>query len=257
MLRLRSLFVPLLGAALAAPLGAQAPTAPASLLVVHVATDQGQPLRDALVTVGGVLEPARTNARGDAWIPGVPPGNRLVEVRHTGFAYLRVGTDFVGGDTVRRELRMQSQPVELPGVVATSWGRSMKLRNNGFYDRQRRGMGTFMTQDQIEAIHPLHTNDIFRHTRGAMVVRDRKGVESVVSSRGQSIGAKCPMQLYVDNVPLLSRDPRDQQEAINGVPWNDIEALEIYTGPATIPAEYNVTGNACGVILFWTGRNAQ
>jgi hypothetical protein len=36
---------------------------------------------------------------------------------------------------------------------------------------------------------------------------------------------------------------------------DDIEAIEAYQGPASIPAEYNPLGNACGVILIWT-RNA-
>ena len=32
---------------------------------------------------------------------------------------------------------------------------------------------------------------------------------------------------------------------------SDYAAVEFYSGPATIPAEYNKTGSSCGVLLFW------
>jgi hypothetical protein len=33
---------------------------------------------------------------------------------------------------------------------------------------------------------------------------------------------------------------------------DDILAVGAYAGPASIPAEYNPLGSACGVILVWT-----
>jgi hypothetical protein len=32
---------------------------------------------------------------------------------------------------------------------------------------------------------------------------------------------------------------------------SEIEAMEVYTGPGTIPGEFN-TGDVCGVIAIWT-----
>ena len=37
-----------------------------------------------------------------------------------------------------------------------------------------------------------------------------------------------------------------------GIPVRDIEALEIYTGPADVPGEYAGRNAGCGVIVIWT-----
>lgn len=60
-------------------------------------------------------------------------------------------------------------------------------------------------------------------------------------------GGNCPFDVYLDGVfqPLAYRDLERMQV-------NEYGAIEIYSGPATIPSEYNHTGSSCGVILMWT-----
>jgi len=33
---------------------------------------------------------------------------------------------------------------------------------------------------------------------------------------------------------------------------SELAAVEVYTSPASIPPEFNMTGSACGVIALWT-----
>jgi hypothetical protein len=225
-----------------------------AVLMVHVADAEGRPLPRASVHVGGYEYGAYTDAAGNARLPDIPDGNRIVEVRRVGFGFQRVAADFAVGDTVRREFSLRPAPVELEGLTVTSWGRSMALRRSGFYDRQRRGMGAFMTSDRIEAIRPLQTNELFRQMRGFMLYHTPDNHDMVVTTRGASVGGSCLAQVYLDGMMLYQRDYLDQESAFNLVPPQDLEGIEAYAGAASIPAEYNPTGNACGVVLLWTKR---
>lgn len=219
-----------------------------SLLLVHVTDEQGRPMPGAYVSVAGVPHGETTDRGGDARIAAVPQGNRLVEVRRQGYAFRRVGTDFVGGDTVRREVAMTPAPIELDGIVATSWGRSMRLVNNGFYDRQRRGLGAFMTRQRLDQLRPFHTADAFRYMRGFMVRSDGAN-DVVVGTRG---GGDCLPSVFIDGGTMFVRGSRDQSDALSMVRPDDIEAIEAYMGLGSVPAEYNMMGSSCGVILIWT-----
>ena len=221
--------------------------APRSVLVLHVRDEQGRPLMDAQVVVGGVRGAGRSNAGGEAFIDDIPAGNRIVEVRRPGYGMVRVAADFAPADTVRREVAMTPQPVELEGVTATSWGRSMRLRRSGFYDRQRQGLGAFLGREQLERMRPVHTVDAFRYVRGYKVLP--KGPHQiVVGTRGDG----CLPDIYIDGNKMFVRDVRDQAQALGMVSPDNIEGIEAFQGPATIPVEYNPLGAACGVILIWT-----
>jgi hypothetical protein len=226
--------------------------APGSVLLLQVRDEQGRPLPDAQVVVGGVNRTGRSDATGEAFVNQIPAGNRLLEVRRQGYGMVRLAADFAGADTVRRQVALTPQPVELEGIVATSWGRSMRLRRNGFYDRQRAGMGAYMTADRIELLHPLRTVDIFRYMRG-FLVRQTPAGPIVVGTRGSGLGNRdCIPTVYLDGMAMASHNTKDQHDAIDMIRPDDILAVEAYAGPASIPAQYNPLGSACGVILVWT-----
>jgi hypothetical protein len=246
---------PLLFAAAASLLASAAAAQVHSTLRLHVDDERGHPLAHAVVHVGGVTRAALTDSHGQAVVDLIPPGNRIVEVSHVGYALLRVAADF-DSTAVDRTVRMTADPVELPGLVVTSWGRSMRLRNVGFYDRQRQGLGVFMTGDELMATLPLNTNDAFRRMRGFTLEPTRGTDFVVVTTRGMSNlsagSALCYPLIYIDGMLMSTRTPRDQVEAFRSIPPDDVEGIEAYPSPATIPAQYNITGSACGVVLIWT-----
>lgn len=248
MRRLRTLtsILPLALSICAAPAAAQGQ--PGSLLVVRVLDEQGHPLMGARVTVGGVSREVRSDGGGVARIERVPEGVRLVDVRREGYAYQRVASVFTPGDTVRREMVMKPDPIELEELRVTTWGRSVRLIRNGFYERQRRGLGVYMTRDQIERFRPYHLQDAFRYMRGFSVNRSRSH-DIVVATRG-GIGG-CVPHVYLDGVRMAMRRPEDQADALESIPPENVEAIEAYQGPATMPAEYALNGT-CAVILVWT-----
>lgn len=244
---LKSAIVPaLVLAALSAAQAHAQQQAPSSILRVHVTDDQGRPLPQAHVTVGGVPGGAITNDRGDARMNAVPPGNRIVLVSRVGYAFGRVAADFTG-DTVVKTFTLTPQPIELEGITVTSWGRSMRLRQNGYYDRQRQGLGAFMTKDRIDEMRPSRVSNLFRYMRGFTVVPGPGTSEYVVTSRGR----RCLPQVYVDGM-LSARTARDQRDVLEMVLPGDVEAIEAYSSAAEIPAQYNGSNSMCGVIVIWT-----
>jgi hypothetical protein len=235
----------------ASPAAAQGP-ARGSVLRLRVHDEQGQPVRDAQVVVGGVRGVGRSDAGGEVFIAAIPPGTRLIELRRQGYAMVRIAAAFAGADTVRRDVAMTVQAVELEGVTATSWGRSQRLRRNGFYDRQRAGLGAYMTADRIEQLRPLHTYELFRYMRGFKVQLTNAGWV-VVGTRGAGLSEFCVPRVFLDGMAVTSSDDMgEEMAALNMVSPEAILAIEVYQGAASIPVEYNATGSACGVLLIWT-----
>jgi hypothetical protein len=157
-----------------------------------------------------------------------------------------VAADFAADDTVRREVVMTPEPVEIDGIVATSWGRSMRLHRVGYYERQQRGLGAFLGRDRLDQIRPARAVEAFRHMRGFKVLP--RGPHQVVMDNR---GGGCLPQVYIDGTKMMVTNARDQAQALNMASPDDIEAIEAYLGPA-IPVEYNPVGSVCGVILIWT-----
>ncbi|MFC1791532.1 hypothetical protein ACFL0I_03600 [Gemmatimonadota bacterium] len=46
-------------------------------------------------------------------------------------------------------------------------------------------------------------------------------------------------------------------QAVNLIPPSDIQAIEIYHGPADTPGQYLDSRSQCGVILIWTRRGPR
>jgi hypothetical protein len=231
---------------LAARTAAAQARATGAVLLLQVRDEQGHPLTGAQVAVGGVRRVGRSDAGGQVLLDAIPAGNRLVDVRRPGYGMVRVAADFAAADTVRREVVMTPDPIELDGIVATSWGRSMRLHRAGYYERQRRGLGAYMGRERLDQIRPARTVDAFRHMRGFKVLP--RGLQQIVVD---TRGGDCLPKVYIDGTKMFVISARDQAQALNMVSPDDIEAIEAYLGP-TIPVEYNPVGSVCGVILIWT-----
>lgn len=255
---MRAFLLPLLATlALAAPsaLRAQQPAAPrgqGTLLVTVTDDSTGLPLRGARVRVAGVTGVATTGDDGVARLPGVPAGTQRVEVVQPGYRMSRVQVAVEPGPPRPVGVRMvpQIEEVTLPGLRVTSWGRSTALRNRGFYDRQRANFGTFLTEDEIAARLPLHGTDVLRGVRGFTVTRVRTvddgsfDVPTTTHSPGLSL---CIPRVFIDNVPA-SGNPT----FLYDLNPNDIEGIEAYPSPSSVPAEYGGSFARCGVVLVWT-----
>jgi hypothetical protein len=110
-----------------------------------------------------------------------------------------------------------------------------------FKARQRNGLGQFLTREQIQERNPYTVADVFRGLRG-IVVTCRNGFCLPRAARGN-----CMPIVVVDRVAT-------DASVLSGMVPNDLEAIEVYNGMSSVPAEYmrpSVRG-LCGMIIVWT-----
>jgi hypothetical protein len=157
--------------------------------------------------------------------------------------------DLLAGDTMVVELRMGVDAVLLAPLTVTASSRTV-LRNhalNGFYDRQRRGRGTFYDPTEIERFRPASVINLLQVTPG---VRIRYGRGARTQVRMNAMGGRsreCIPEVYVDGTRAL---PDELESWVSG---SSIRALEVYRRPLAVPVEYMSVRNwDCGAILIWT-----
>jgi len=228
-----------------APVGAQ--TARLTITVLDERT--GNPIRDARVEVPGLRDRERTGGNGMVRL-NIPTGGRLIEITRLGYAPVRIPIDLQANDEVTRIVRMTPEAVRVSGVTVRSERRNAHLDRNGFYERERTGLGSFMTSERIDQIRPSLTIDLFRYMRGFAVSYDRRGNPYVAVTRG-NFGGNCAPLVFMDGMQVSAR-ASEASRWLEIVSPEMIAGIEAFPGPATIPPQYNPTGSACGVILVWT-----
>ena len=62
----------------------------------------------------------------------------------------------------------------------------------------------------------------------------------------------CFMDVYIDGALVYTKAMTEAPFDLNSIGLSHIAAIEVYTGPATMPAEFNRTSRECGVIAIWT-----
>ncbi|HYH79268.1 MAG TPA: carboxypeptidase-like regulatory domain-containing protein, partial [Longimicrobium sp.] len=204
----------------------------------------------ARVELLGARIAANSDSNGVVRLAGVPAGPTIVSIHKLGYGDERFPLTVPPGDTLTVEVDLQTAAVRLAEVRATAM-HSRVLTQSGFYERQRHGIGSYAMRTDWEGRGRLEFSDIMRRMRGIRVVRTGDGRTLLVPGRGNSsIGTMCSgVLLFVDGVQVSVDGQYDDINALIGV--SELEAVEAYAGPAEIPAEYNRTGSACGVVLAW------
>lgn len=218
-------------------------------VTVH-AEEGGAPLSGAHVELIGAFIAANADNDGVARLTGVRPGPTIVSIHKLGYGDERFTLNVPPGDTLSVEVDLQSAAVRLAAVTATAT-HSRVLAESGFLERQRHGIGSYATRTQWEGRGRLAFSDVMRRMRGIRVARTADGRTLLVPGRGNfSLSSMCSgVLLFVDGVQMNVDGRYDDINQL--VPVSELEAVEAYAGPAEIPAQYNQTGSACGVVLAW------
>lgn len=122
----------------------------------------------------------------------------------------------------------------------------------GFQRRKSRGMGEFITREDIERQDPMRLSDMV-HLRtgvGTVAYGDGSGRRHVEISRAAFLEDNdvCRVQYWIDGVPF----PGVNRFEMDELSPQDVEAIEIYRGPSEIPPRFNRRGSQCGVVAVWT-----
>jgi hypothetical protein len=142
-------------------------------------------------------------------------------------------------------IQLEPDPLPVAGIEVKA-SRNRWLEANGFFARQRVGGGRFITRETIEKRHrtAIRGGDILRTVSGVAYVNTNNADFDIVYMRAShNIRGACPARVFVnglnvDHVPRMHPD--------------NIEAIEVYRGPAEVPPQFGGAQSACGVILLWT-----
>ncbi|HEX2187516.1 MAG TPA: carboxypeptidase regulatory-like domain-containing protein [Longimicrobiaceae bacterium] len=217
-------------------------------LRVTVTDTLGQPVRDAQVTVNGAGAPARSDSTGTALVAGIPLGTRMVTVWRLGFGEERAVLQFPSANTFRLNVVLTPGAIALDSLLVEGERRVRQLEHNGFYQRRRMGLGSFVNAEQMEVIARTSPDlrRAFFNMPGFQVVPGRFGSAfTLLSNRGVDLtGSPCQPAVVVDG------RRSDMTELVSILP-QQVEAIEAYPGAAGAPPEYAFGQSVCGMVLVW------
>ncbi|MEO7083501.1 MAG: carboxypeptidase-like regulatory domain-containing protein [Gemmatimonadaceae bacterium] len=208
------------------------------------------PIHAAFVSILGTAIRIGTGPNGRFRITKIPDGQYLVIVKHVGHRPISAVVDVAGTDTVRLAYTMEPSTEMLNTVVISE--KAPALRMQEFEQRRRLGAGQFMNQAEIEAKNVPYTTELMRNFIAINVSPDHSSAQTkyyALSSRegGNPQTGACPMQVYLDQVPLPSPFDLDLLPSPK-----DLAGIEVYSGASTIPPMFAGYNRGCGVILIWT-----
>jgi hypothetical protein len=228
------------------PLAAGAQQLPATLVGV-VRDSGGIPIPAVEVRFTGAdLISVRTNDSGGFRMVNLPVGIGRVTVRRMGFAPATAEVRLRSGRTDSLVFALTALATTLAGVVVEDEyeARSHRLLA-GFWERRSRGFGYFLTRDEIEKRDAHEFADLARMAP-SVSVGTRNGRRVIRFTRSAS-GRDCPPQYVVDGMKIENGSPDEFTP-------QDVEAIELYSGPATIPPQFAPRFNSftCGAVVIWT-----
>jgi hypothetical protein len=221
---------------------AQAPRA----LFGEVKDSLGHAVAGAEVRARGNVLVAFSDDSGRFHVAQMPAGARGVFVRRLGFAPTRAPITPSAGstDSVRVTLRAIAQP--LPQITVQDEHDSLSKKVLAeFWARRARGFGKFVTRDEIEQKNASQFVDVVRNVSGVRIQMARGRPD--IRFRGAAIGTPrdCPPQYWLDGIPL-------QSAGADEFTPDNVEAIELYSGPATTPPQFNTRGATCGTVVVWS-----
>ncbi len=246
--------------------------------LVGVVTDTArQPLRGVQVSVAGTSLTTTTDSAGRFVLTGLPAGPLRIAFRRLGFApdTVRFDPRTFPGDSATAALRPLAVRLAATIVTAPRAFESAKLA--GFYRRRRAGRGQYLTRTEIEAFAPPDVASVLRRFHSLQLETTPSGF-LVVSTRGPALQnlrlAACAMRIGIDG-QLMPSDFR-----IDEMPIDEVEAIEVYAGPASVPARFQTVvpgqdaisrdtalhgggtsgieaSTSCGLVMIWTAQGGR
>ena len=213
-----------------------------------VRTADGRPLGSARVSVAGTDVSGTTSPNGAFALSGLPAGTYSLEVRAIGYAPTRVAVNLARTRPAQVAVAVGERVNTLEGVVVQADRTKLEKDFTGFLERSKRGMGRYLTEDDLTKRNPLQITDALRMMPGLQVV-PTGGLGYTVRGRGG-----CTPDLYLDGMRIVD----GTQDIDQLVQPTSVAGIEVYNSPGTIPAQFMGAGTgSCGVLAVWTKRGGR
>jgi len=226
--------------------------------VLDVVTDSAIVLaRVRLLDSAGVAL-SYTVSGNEGWFLLAAPGpGRYYLHAESGFYKERLDGPLVlaAGDTALISYHLEPDPAGLDPIIVEARSRRIALQRAGFYERERTGLGRFLTREKIEARSARYITDLFAAMPGVTLVRGQFGRREVIFRSGLRFATggveACYPRVFIDGMmrALGGSTPTGLDDLLRP---DEVEAVEVYRGAAEIPGQYGGSMAGCGVILIWT-----
>ncbi len=206
-----------------------------------------------------------TSGGGTFTFSGLSSGMHRLTIQHLSYGEKTDSVRVFGGRAVDVRIPVAIRPIALEPITVTvapmGWFRDME----GLYRRMNLGRGYFITRAAIKAQGAPRMTDVLRGIPGVRVKLNRRQGRStfyVVMRGAHTIDASgvgftdCPPVFYIDGVKDRTSQDLDAFDP-DVISVYDIEAIEVYRGPAEVPPEFIDSDTRCGVVAVWTRRGGD
>jgi len=236
--------------------GAQAPQTAASKHAGIAGTVQdtsGHPIGHANVFVDGSAITTVSDDSGRFVLRGLTPGKNGFTITRIGYAPVSFETSLMVDSMLVLSIRMRSvqalDPVKVTAVRVNAY-----LARNGFMDRKKLGLGSFLTPEHIDSMAQVVVQP-------SQLLRDVRGIDLRCGGSTCVVHTRNPpdcLWMFVDGVYLGT----DQIDVLGLTPTG-IAAIEVYERPSIVPMELQGAlpqkrggglsmAGGCGAIAVWT-----
>jgi hypothetical protein len=216
---------------------------------VVVDSADGTPIENADVLAAALHQVARSNAKGQFTLTKLVKGDLEIVIRRFGYQPQTQTIVLSGGERDSVKVELVGQPELLHAVQVDEAEKHRRQGVEDFYVRRARGIGTFITREQLEELRSTLPTDALRNVPGIQLNRTREGNTIVRFTGTHSILHRdCPPTLWLDGERVLGME-------LDQIPARDIEGIEIYRGASTTPAQFwqgNSQNAFCGTIVVWS-----
>jgi hypothetical protein len=224
--------------------------------------ESGTPVATAaielLLASGESIAITETSESGAFLVEAGRAGQFQIRVTRVGYATFEGAIEIAAEGISGLILRVDPAPIPAAELEVEVESGVPALTRVGFYDRKQLGHGRFIERGDIEERNPRETSDLLRGLPGVRVLRSRSGTDvefrqSGMLSLNRRPDSTCRPPIFVDG--LIISHPRalpDERYDLDSLQHRDIEAIELYSGPAQVPPQYGGASSSCGVVLIWT-----
>jgi hypothetical protein len=233
------------------PLLAQEPAAKldsAQLVGRVVSSITGEAIESASVSLRRSRTGAVTDSVGQFIIPTVLAGEDTIEVRFVGYQMSSVAIYLEPEATTRVVLLLSPNVVRVADLEVQIERGDFRLGIREFERRKAKGIGHFVTREDIERWRSRDVSDALRRVPGLRIGASAMGAGSRPTIQlGRNV-LPCEPVLIVDGLPWAGGHPDD-------ITVSDVGGIEVYLTPGQIPVQYaTLAPTSCGAIMIWTRR---
>lgn len=197
-----------------------------------------------------------TDRAGRFSFPEVPSGTHQVLIQAVGLRTVMFEVVLLPGEIYRSRIILEEGVQRLAEVTVKAPPPDANARRlQAFARRRQRGLGVFLTREDLDRREPRVLSDALVSINGTRVL-DRGSGRVLMSSRGLVpyrmagglAAGPCILRVVVDGVPM------PPGHTVDHVPPSEILAVEVYAGAASMPVEFAhwQEDSWCGLVVIWT-----